>query len=144
MSETANPTRPLEEILQGWNPRIREYESVLGKVRRSRKKDALKQIGQLYDCTEAEALIVFEAMRAYEVGQPVQLVEIALSEVSSPCCRYNRSNPFDVSEQQYVGRRGQLIGPLVLDPKYGFRLNVGYVRPSEIDQVWKVVKLPIT
>jgi hypothetical protein len=56
----------------------------------------------------------------------------------SPSPRSYWENPFALDDRQYIARRGHLIGPLTLDHKDGYRLNAGCVRPSEIDQVWKV------
>jgi hypothetical protein len=138
MSANTNPpVRPLEEVLSLGYPRQHEYQALTGKIRRAEKKKALSQIVKIYECNDAEAEIVFAAMKEIAVGRRTELVEIPLSEVL-----LLKSGFFEhplALVPQFLGRSGYYVGPLTRDD-YGYTLNGKRAQAKEIDQVWKVVQ----
>ncbi|MCZ7861529.1 hypothetical protein O9X98_08965 [Agrobacterium salinitolerans] len=138
MSDNAkSKVRSLEKILSRGCPRQEEYESLTGKIRRGEKKKALTQIIKIYECNDAEAEIVFAAMKEIAVGRRTELVEIPLAEVPEFKISFIE-NPLELVPQ-FLGRSGYYVGPLTRDP-YGYTLNGKRARANEIDQVWKVVQ----
>ncbi|MCV9964279.1 hypothetical protein OIU34_20545 [Pararhizobium sp. BT-229] len=139
MSETnSSPSRSLEDIIYHGYPRTSDYESISKKIRNGRKSNALKQIVEVFSCNDAEAAIVFGAMKTQVVGQPMQFVEITLGEVTAIPKGWTK-NPLMVIPQ-FMGRSGLYVGPLVFWDEHGeYQLGDKRVSKREIDQVWKVV-----
>lgn len=130
--------RPLKEILYRGSPRRHESKSLNGKIRRGEKKKALCQISEIFRCNDAEAEVVFQALKELAVGFPTALIEIPLSEVTAFKGRLS-DNPL-TPVPQFLARSGCYVGLLAFNEEYGHTINGEAVRKSEIDQVWKVVQ----
>lgn len=135
-SDNKTAPRSLEEIVYRHYPLEHGYKSITGKIRRGEKKKALAQIVEIYRCDDAEAEIVFKAMKDIAVGKPATIVEVTLADVIEFKGNLNR-NPLSLTPR-FLGRTGYLVGHLTLDAR-GYSIDRERVRPNDIDQVWKVV-----
>lgn len=129
--------RTLAEIIADGYPRAHEYDSLTQKIRRRERGKAIKQIVQIYSCSEDEATVVLEALKKVALGTPVQLVEITLAEVEFPRSSDYTADPFNI-RPQYVVRCGSYVNPLTLVSDGTMMVNTRQVGARDIDQVWAV------
>ena len=128
---TTEQDKTLRALFDRASLRQEEYRSIAGKIKGRRTSAARADIAKLFSCSPKEVELIFNAIKAREIGQPMKLVEITVSDVK-PFDAIDNANP-------YPARRGGTIGSLVLFRHGDFQFNGNHIPLKNIDQVWEAV-----